>query len=205
MPYIVALSGGIASGKSTVADLFAKLGVPIVDADIIAKKVVAKGSQALEQIVHYFGQDILLSDGNLNRAKLREIIFNHQQHRAWLNQYLHPIIQRETTLQISRLNTPYILWVVPLLIENNLQKQANRILIIDTDVSTQIKRLTNRDNISEDLAKNMLLSQTNNEKRISYADDVIVNNGDTSELSSQVMLLHNKYLKLSQNYNEELS
>ncbi|WP_392552844.1 dephospho-CoA kinase [Orbus wheelerorum] len=200
MPYIVALSGGIASGKSTVANLFAKLGAQVVDADIIAKKVVEKGSLALKHIVEYFGQDILLADGNLNRAKLREVIFNQQQHRIWLNQYLHPIIQRETTLQISKLDSPYVLWVVPLLIENNLQKQADRVLIIDTPVDIQIERLKNRDNISEDLAKNMLLSQATNADRISYADDVIVNNGDTSELSSQVKLLHNMYLKLSQNY-----
>jgi len=200
MPYIVALSGGIASGKSTVANLFAEQGVPIVDADVIAKKVVEKGSLALKHIEQHFGQDILLADGNLNRSKLREVIFNNEQHRKWLNQYLHPIIQNETTLQISLLDSPYIIWVVPLLVENSLYKKANRVLIIDTSKEIQIARLKNRDNISEYLAKNMLLSQATNTERLSYADDVIVNNGDTSMLSSQVKQLHNKYLKLSQDY-----
>jgi len=200
MPYIVALSGGIASGKSTVANLFAEQGVPIVDADVIAKKVVEKGSLALKHIEQHFGQDILLADGNLNRSKLREVIFNNEQHRKWLNQYLHPIIQNETTLQISLLDSPYIIWVVPLLVENSLYKKANRVLIIDTSKEIQIARLKNRDNISEYLAKNMLLSQATNAERLCCADDVIVNNGDTSVLSSQVKQLHNKYLKLSQNY-----
>jgi len=159
-----------------------------------------KGSLALKHIEQHFGQDILLADGNLNRSKLREVIFNNEQHRKWLNQYLHPIIQNETTLQISLLDSPYIIWVVPLLVENSLYKKANRVLIIDTSKEIQIARLKNRDNISEYLAKNMLLSQATNTERLSYADDVIVNNGDTSMLSSQVKQLHNKYLKLSQAY-----
>lgn len=201
MPYIVALSGGIASGKSTVANLFEQLGVPIVDADIIARQVVKKGSLALSQITEHFGEQILLSDGELNRAKLRDIIFHSEQQRLWLNQLLHPIIQQETHQQIVQINYPYVIWAVPLLIENNLHQYANRVLIIDTPPELQLVRLLKRDNISENLAKSMLSSQISNAQRVSFADDVIVNNGHTSALTSQVAHLHNKYLKLSQNCN----
>lgn len=198
MPYIVALSGGVASGKSTVANLFAQLGVPIIDADIIARQVVEKGTPALAKIIDHFGKDVLLPSGELNRTKLRNIIFNDPHQRAWLNELLHPIIQQQTDKQIKRYNSPYILWVVPLLIENNLQKQADRILIIDTHADIQLKRLQNRDNIDKNLAKNMLSSQITNEQRLHYADDIIVNNNTQSNtLASQVLDLHKKYLKLS--------
>lgn len=198
MPYIVALSGGVASGKSTVANLFAQLGVPIIDADIIARQVVKKGSLALQKIVDHFGDEVLLPSGELNRSQLREIIFNHEDERMWLNQCLHPLIQQETQQQITQSKAPYIIWVVPLLIENNLQANANRILIIDTPPEVQINRLRRRDNIDENLAKNMLLSQINNIERISYADDIITNKTEASALVSQVNDLHKKYLTLSQ-------
>lgn len=201
MPYIVALSGGIASGKSTVANLFSQLGVPIVDADIIARQVVKKGTFALSQITEHFGRQILLADGELNRTKLRDIIFHSEQQRQWINQLLHPIIQQETQQQIAQINYPYVIWAVPLLIENNLQQYANRVLIIDTPPDLQLARLLKRDNISENLAKSMLSSQISNAQRVSFADDVIVNGGHTSALTSQVEHLHTKYLKLSQNCN----
>lgn len=198
MPYIVALSGGVASGKSTVANLFAQLGVPIIDADIIARQVVKKGSLALQKIVDHFGDGVLLPSGELNRTQLREIIFNNEDERMWLNQCLHPLIQQETQQQITQSKAPYIIWVVPLLIENNLQANANRILIIDTPPEVQINRLRRRDNIDENLAKNMLLSQIDNIERISYADDIITNKTEASALVSQVNDLHKKYLTLSQ-------
>lgn len=200
MPYIVALSGGIASGKTTVANLFAQLGVPVVDADIIARQLVEPSSLALQHLISHFGSQILLPSGELNRAKLREIIFRSNKERQWLNQYLHPLIQQETQRQISQLNAPYVLWVVPLLIENNLQSLANRIVIIDTPEEIQQNRLQLRDNIDKNLAKNMILSQTTNEKRLSYADDIINNNNQIADLKVQVENLHNMYLKLSQKF-----
>lgn len=200
MPYIVALSGGIASGKTTVANLFAQLGVPVVDADIIARQLVEPRSLALQHLISHFGSQILLPSGELNRAKLREIIFRSDKERQWLNQYLHPLIQQETQRQISQLNAPYVLWVVPLLIENNLQSLANRIVIIDTPEEIQQNRLQLRDNIDKNLAKNMILSQTTNEKRLSYADDIINNNNQIADLKVQVENLHNMYLKLSQKF-----
>lgn len=201
MPYIVALSGGIASGKTTVTNLFSQLGVPIIDADIIARQVVKKGTPALQHIAQHFGKQILLPDGELDRAKLRNIIFNDESARLWLNSYLHPLIELETRRQISQCDSPYIIWSVPLLIENKLHQYADRVLIIDVNKDTQLERLQKRDNINENLAKNMLLSQISNDERISYADDIIVNNAQLSALSSQVEQLHNKYLKLSQESN----
>ncbi|MCO6539622.1 MAG: dephospho-CoA kinase [Gilliamella sp.] len=194
MPYVVALSGGIASGKSTIADLFAKLGVPIIDADIIARQVVQPGSYAFNQIVKHFSQEILLANGELDRSQLREIIFNNEHERLWLNNLLHPIIQQETQTQIAMQSKIYLIWVVPLLIENNLHTWADRVLIIDTSFSLQLERLVKRDNISESLAKKMIQSQVSLKKRLSYADDIIVNDGNLLSLTTQVNLLHQQYL-----------
>ncbi|MCO6551473.1 MAG: dephospho-CoA kinase [Gilliamella sp.] len=195
MPYVVALSGGIASGKSTIADLFGRLGVPIIDADIIARQVVQIGSYAFNQIVKHFSQEILLTNGELDRSQLREIIFNNDHERLWLNDLLHPIIKQETQKQIAmQKSTTYLIWVVPLLIENNLHTLADRVLIIDTPVSLQLARLVKRDNISESLAEKMILSQVSLKKRLSYADDIIVNDGNLSSLTTQVNLLHQQYL-----------
>ncbi|NUF27262.1 dephospho-CoA kinase [Gilliamella bombicola] len=194
MPYVVALSGGIASGKSTIANLFAKLGVPIIDADIIARQVVQVGSDAFNQIVKHFSQEILLANGELDRSQLREIIFNNDHERLWLNHLLHPIIQQETQKQIAMQNTTYVIWVVPLLIENNLHTLADRVLIIDVPESLQLARLVKRDNISESLAKKMILSQVSLKKRLSYADDIIVNDDNLARLTAQVNLLHQQYL-----------
>ncbi|OCG35624.1 dephospho-CoA kinase [Gilliamella sp. Gris1-4] len=195
MPYVVALSGGIASGKSTITDLFGRLGVPIIDADIIARQVVQIGSYAFNQIVKHFSQEILLTNGELDRSQLREIIFNNDHERLWLNDLLHPIIKQETQKQIAmQKSTTYLIWVVPLLIENNLHTLADRVLIIDTPVSLQLARLVKRDNISESLAEKMILSQVSLKKRLSYADDIIVNDGNLSSLTTQVNLLHQQYL-----------
>ncbi|MWN90525.1 dephospho-CoA kinase [Gilliamella sp. Pra-s65] len=194
MPYVVALSGGIASGKSTIANLFNKLGVPIIDADIIARQVVQVGSDAFNQIVQHFSQEILLANGELDRSQLREIIFNNDHERLWLNHLLHPIIQQETQKQIAMQKSTYVIWVVPLLVENNLHTLADRVLIIDTPVSLQLARLVKRDNISESLAKKMILSQVSLQKRLSYADDIIVNEGDFASLTTQVDQLHQQYL-----------
>lgn len=194
MPYVVALSGGIASGKSTIANLFDKLGVPIIDADVIARQVVQIGSDAFNQIVKHFSQEILLTNGELDRSQLREIIFNNDHERLWLNYLLHPIIQQETQKQIAMQSATYVIWVVPLLVENNLHTLADRVLIIDTPVSLQLARLVKRDNISESLAKKMILSQVSLQKRLSYADDIIVNDGNLASLTAQVNQLHQQYL-----------
>lgn len=197
MTYVVALTGGIGSGKSTIANYFAKLGVPVIDADIVARVAVAKNSPALAQITQHFGIHILEKDGSLNRKALREIIFNNAQQRLWLNNLLHPIIAEMTKQQINAINAPYVLWVVPLLIENKLQKQADRILVIDVDPQVQLKRVTLRDNIDEKLAQKMLSSQISNKERLKYADDTIQNNNQIEVLLPIIEQLHRKYITLA--------
>lgn len=194
MPYVVALSGGVASGKSTIANLFAQLGVPIIDADIIARQVVEVGTEALAQIVKHFSTEILLPNGELDRSQLREIIFNNDHERLWLNNLLHPIIHKITQKQIAKQTAPYVIWVVPLLIENNLHQLADRILMVDVPETLQMERLIYRDKISESLAKRMIRTQVPLAERLSYADDIIVNNGNLASLSEQVNKLHQQYL-----------
>ena len=194
MPYIVALSGGIASGKSTIANLFAQLGVPIIDADVIARQVVEIGTDAYKVIVKHFSQEILLPNNEIDRSQLRDIIFNNDHERLWLNNLLHPIIQVQTQIQIARQTAAYVIWVVPLLVENNLHNLADRVLMVDTPEQLQLERLIQRDNIDESLAKKMISSQISSQKRLTYADDIIVNNGDLTSLTAQVNKLHQQYL-----------
>ena len=194
MPYIVALSGGIASGKSTIANLFAQLGVPIIDADVIARQVVEIGTEAYKLIVKHFSQEILLPNNEIDRSQLRDIIFNNDHERLWLNNLLHPIIQEQTQIQIARQTAAYVIWVVPLLVENNLHNLADRVLMVDTPEQLQLERLIQRDNIDESLAKKMISSQISSQKRLTYADDIIVNNGDLTSLTAQVNKLHQQYL-----------
>ena len=194
MPYIVALSGGIASGKSTIANLFAQLGVPIIDADVIARQVVEIGTDAYKVIVKHFSQEILLPNNEIDRSQLRDIIFNNDHERLWLNNLLHPIIQEQTQIQIAKQTAAYVIWVVPLLVENNLHNFADRVLMVDTPEQLQLERLIQRDNIDESLAKKMISSQISSQKRLTYADDIIVNNGDLTSLTAQVNKLHQQYL-----------
>lgn len=194
MSYIVALSGGIASGKSTIAHLFAQLGVPIIDADVIARQVVKVGTPALAEIVKHFSEEILLENGELDRSQLREIIFNNDHERLWLNSLLHPIIAQETQKRFAQQTKPYVIWVVPLLIENNLHQLADRVLMIDIPEALQLERLINRDRISESLAKKMIATQVCLTDRLAFADDIIVNDGDLESLKIQVDNLHKQYL-----------
>ncbi|MCO6523478.1 MAG: dephospho-CoA kinase [Candidatus Schmidhempelia sp.] len=201
LPFIVALTGGIACGKTTVEQIFADLGVPIVDADKISHQVVEKGSIALKKLVEHFGKDILHADGSLNRAYLRIIIFNSPKERLWVNALLHPIIHEVTLAQFSAIDAPYLLWVVPLLIENKLYQNANRVLVVDCDPSVQRLRLQKRDQIDKGLAEKMLLSQVSSEVRRRFADDIIINNDQTTQLTPLVIKLHHKYLNLANNHN----
>lgn len=197
MPYTVALTGGIGSGKSTIANAFAALGVPIIDADVIAREVVEPGSPALEQIAQRHGPGILTEQGALNRARLRDIIFQSPAEKAWLNNLLHPLINARTQ-QLKALTTaPYVLWVVPLLVENSLQHQANRVLVVDVDEETQLTRTIQRDGIDRLQAQNILSAQATRDARLAVADDVINNSGAPDEALPQVAALHQRYLALA--------
>ncbi|WP_449550669.1 dephospho-CoA kinase [Lelliottia amnigena] len=194
MGYIVALTGGIGSGKSTVADAFSRLGIVIVDADIIARQVVEPQTPGLRAIEAHFGKDIINSDGTLNRRLLRERIFSRPEEKTWLNALLHPMIHQETQRQISAATSPYVLWVIPLLVENQLQHKANRILVIDVLPETQLQRTMLRDNVTRQHAEQILAAQATREARLAVADDVIDNNGAPETIASDVARLHAHYL-----------
>ncbi|EMI5804319.1 TPA: dephospho-CoA kinase [Klebsiella aerogenes] len=197
MGYTVALTGGIGSGKSTVADEFAHLGVTVIDADIIARQVVEPGTPALLAIAERFGPQMLNDDGCLNRRRLRERIFAHSEDKAWLNALLHPLIQQETRRQMQASTSPYLLWVVPLLVENRLTDKADRVLVVDVPKETQIERTMRRDGVSREHAEHILAAQATREQRLAAADDVIENMGSADAVASHVARLHEKYLMLA--------
>lgn len=197
MTYIVALTGGIGSGKSTVAEAFNQLGVPVVDADIIARQVVAIGAPALQKIAEHFGSEILQNDGALNRAALREVIFNQPQEKQWLDGLLHPLIHLETQRLLAAIVAPYALWVVPLLVENGLSKRAHRVLVVDVDPDVQLQRTMSRDGISREQAENILAAQATRAQRLACADDIIENSGSPETIAPRVASLHRHYLSLA--------
>jgi dephospho-CoA kinase len=198
MATIIGLTGGIASGKTTVADLFQEhFNIDIIDADIVAREVVAVGSDGLRQITEHFGEAILLEDGTLNRAKLREQIFSNPEDKAWLNALLHPMIRNKIEEGLTNIRSPYGLLVAPLLIENQMQGMADRVLIVDVPTEVQIQRTMNRDNVSEEQVKAILKSQASREQRLAIADDVIKNHTKNQDLLPQITDLHQKYLAIS--------
>ncbi|MDK9739265.1 dephospho-CoA kinase [Vibrio sp. D404a] len=198
MATIIGLTGGIASGKTTVADLFQEhFNIEIVDADIVAREVVAVGSDGLQQITEHFGEAILLEDGTLNRAKLREQIFSNPQDKAWLNALLHPMIRNKIEEGLTNIRSPYGLLVAPLLIENQMQGMADRVLIVDVPTEVQIERTMSRDNVSEEQVMAILKSQASREQRLAVADDVIKNHTKNQDLLPQITELHQKYLAIS--------
>lgn len=197
MRYTVALTGGIGSGKSTVAEAFVALGIEQVDADVIARQVVAPGTPALAAIVRRFGSGILLPQGQLNRAALRERIFADPQQTRWLNELLHPLIQTETQRQLALTRSPWSLWVVPLLVENQLQNRADRVLVVDVPREIQLARTLARDGIGMQQAERILAAQATRDARLAVADDIIDNSGTPESVLPRVAELHQYYLKLA--------
>lgn len=199
MSFIVGLTGGIASGKTTVANLFKEsYGIDIVDADIIAREVVEPGTEGLIAIEQHFGRQILMTDGSLNRKALREQVFSHSADKEWLNNLLHPMIHQRMLTKLGQAKSPYVLLVAPLLIENNLQSMVNRILVIDTDIEMQIQRTMERDSVSRAQAETILTSQVDRADRLKNADDVVLNSMEREKLLPQITELHQKYLAISE-------
>ncbi|WP_034912279.1 dephospho-CoA kinase [Erwinia sp. 9145] len=197
MRYTVALTGGIGSGKTTIANAFAARGVDVVDADVIARQVVEPGRPALNAIHEKFGPRILLKDGSLDRARLRKQIFTAPEDKAWLNALLHPLIQAETRRQLAMAQSVWCLWVVPLLVENNLQHLANRVLVVDVDRNTQLSRTMARDGVSRAQAEHILAAQASRETRLAAADDIINNGGSPDAVAAQVAVLDQRYRQLA--------
>lgn len=194
---IIGLTGGIASGKSTVARLFRGLGVPIIDADEISRELVEPGSICLDQIAAEFGNVILDSDSRLDRRKLRELIFNDPSARRRLEAILHPAIRREMQCRVDKLDSPYCILVIPLLIEANQRDLVDRVLVVDVAVDVQRQRLRERDHATETLIDAMLSAQTDRQTRLAAADDVLTNDSNLADLDQQVRSLHQRYQTLA--------
>lgn len=197
MAFVIGLTGGIASGKTTVANLFKQqFKIDIVDADIVAREVVEPGTPGLNAIMEHFGTDIVRADQTLDRAKLREKIFSNPEEKAWVNGLLHPMIREKMIEDLEQVTSDYALLVVPLLVENKLDSLCDRVLVVDVEPQTQISRTVKRDNVSEEQAKAILASQASSEQRLALADDVVKNNPDDPDLLLQITDLHEKYLAM---------
>lgn len=194
---VIGLTGGIGSGKTTVAELFTTLGVTIIDTDQIARDIVKPGTAAFKQILEQFGNNILTQEHTLNRASLRKIIFNEPEKRRWLEKLLHPLIREEMKQQIQSVTSPYCIVIIPLLFETDPNPLIHRILVVDAEEKLQLERTCLRDNISQDEAKAILATQANRAVRLNKADDIIENDGNLEDLMRQVRELHESYLKLS--------
>lgn len=192
--FVVGVTGGIGSGKTAATDVFQQLGIYVVDADEVAREVVEPGKPALQAIVAVFGEGILVDDGTLNRAKLRELIFSDDASKQQLNDIMFPAIRNALIQQLSDAKSDYVILSAPLLLENKLQKYTNRVLVIDVPVAVQIERASKRDDVNEAQIKAIIASQIGREERLSLADDVLDNSQQIEQLAEKVHELHQKYL-----------
>ena len=193
---VVGLTGGIGSGKSTVARLFGALGVHWVDADDVAREVVEPGTPALEKVAEHFGQEILLPDGGLDRAALRRIVFDAPEERAWLEGLLHPVIREELMRQLRPVNysLPYVLLVSPLLLETDQHELVEKVVVVDVPVDVQIQRTMARDTNDREQVERIIAAQMPREQRLQKADDVVDNNLAIMDVERQVEQLHQTFL-----------
>ena len=193
---IIGLTGGIGSGKSVASDKFASLGITVVDADVASRTVVEPGKPALQEIESHFGSEIITEDGQLDRAKLREIIASDAKERKWLESVLHPRIGEQIAKEISESTSPYTLFVAPLLLETNSQEMCARVVVVDVPNDVQVERTAKRDKVPTDQVEQMVSAQMGREKRLEKADDVLLNTGTIEELEKKVEQLHKKYLQM---------
>ncbi len=197
MPLRIGLTGGIASGKSTVADMFAELGVPIIDTDVIAREVVAPGEPALDEIAERFGEHMIDAAGKLDRGAMRKLVFDDATARFELEGILHPRIGAETRRQADAAGGDYQIIVVPLLTGSPLRNYVDRVLVVDCDEDVQVQRLLARDAETIEQAQRILAAQASRDERLAIADDVILNEGSLAETREAVNRLHRDYLRLA--------
>ena len=193
----IALTGGIASGKSAVAALFEARGVPVVDSDVIAREIVQSGRPALEAIRRRFGDRVLQSDGSLDRRALREQVFADPAARRDLEAITHPAIRARMQAWSQTAAGPYQIHMIPLLVESGGRRDFDRVLVVDSPEELQIQRVMQRDGVDASSARQVLAAQASRTERLAIADDVIVNDGDRDKLSGDVDALHERYLQLS--------
>lgn len=198
MPFVVALTGGIGSGKSLVSDAFMDLGATVVDTDQIARQLTGARGAAMQEIATQFGEEMLLSDGSLNRDRMRELVFRDRQARQRLEQILHPMIRALSGNEILSAKGPYVLLVVPLLVEGGGYRDlAARTLVVDCDEELQVERVMRRNDLSRDQALAIMRAQVARQERLARADDVITNEGRPEDIQPQVARLHDKYRRLA--------
>ena len=193
----IGLTGGAASGKSTACEVFAQLGIVVIDADDIARELVEIGKPCYLNIINTFGTEFLSKNQQLDRAKLRQLIFSDHVAKLQLETILHPTICRELIERSKKAQSAYCILAVPLLIETNMNAAVDRILVIDITKKNQIARLCKRDHLAPSLANNMMHQQANRSQRLAMADDVISNNTGIQKLESSIRLLHKTYLEIA--------
>lgn len=194
---LVGLTGGIASGKTLVSDYFKSLGVPVLDADVLAREVVEPGSKGLNALIRFFTTAILTPNGELDRAALRRIVFANPSDREFLDKTLHPLIRELSDEKIQRArddNHAYLIYAVPLLVETDQQDRFDRIVVVDVPRETQLLRLLKRDNSNESEANAILDAQASREERLAIADTVIDNTGSVEKTYKQINELHTSLL-----------
>ena len=191
---IIGLTGGIGSGKTAVSDSFEALGIDVVDADLASRVVVQKGKPCLLKIAQHFGEDILTKEAELDRAKLREIIFKSEEEKNWLESLLHPAIANQIQDELNESKSPYTILVSPLLLETNQKDFCSKVLVVDVPVETQVERTLKRDGVSKEQVQAIINSQISRNDRLNLADEVIVNDGTLEELEIAVKILHEKFL-----------
>ena len=193
----IGLTGGIGSGKTTVANMLANRGVPVIDADEIARALVAPYQPAYDEIIEAFGRDIVDGDGNIDRDKLRRLVFDDTQRRRELEAILWPRVRTEIHHQSVELDAPYCIIVIPLLIEADQLDLVERVLVVDLDEEKQLQRVGARIGLSEAEVRKIIAAQIERSERLRHADDVIENNADMASLKAQVEKLHRRYLALA--------
>lgn len=198
MPYQIGLTGGIASGKTLISDEFSRLGVPVIDTDIIAHEIVEQGQPALLEIVEAFGDTVIGEDGRLKRKALRNLIFSDENAKVRLESILHPKIRQQVFDEIKEVNYPYCIIVIPLLTESGGYQNLDRVLLVDVDPDVQIARLMSRDGSSVEQANRALASQASREDRLANANDVLDNSSSPQVAYDKVAQLHQRYLQLAQ-------
>ena len=200
-PLRVGLTGGIGSGKSTVKDCFDQLGVPTIDADEISHRITTPGQAAFNEVVALFGKECLDEAGNLNRQRLRELIFSVPALKKKLEAIIHPRVRDDIRTFTDRVDYPYCVICIPLLLETGGQSAMDRVLVVDAPENVQVERVARRDNAKEDQTRSIIMAQISRSERLRCAHDIIVNDGSINELKIQVGKLHNKYIELSSEKN----
>ncbi|RUO71878.1 dephospho-CoA kinase [Idiomarina ramblicola] len=194
MTYVVGLTGGIGSGKSAATAEFEKLGIAVVDADVVARQVVMPGTSCLQAIAEHFGSHLVTKNGELDRRALRQRVFSNPEEKEWLNNLLHPAIREEILVQLEQAKSPYVILSAPLLLENGLEKYCQRVVVVDVPETVQLQRTLQRDNSPKKEVEAIMQAQLSRDTRRQKADDILNNDGSIEKLQQQVKQLHQRYL-----------